>query len=416
MYTINIMKLFSTHSGDRRIGATIEIGSGSVAVAVVVSEPTKRHPHIVWAKREFATLSADYDFARSIKSMLTSLMNSMMALDGDGRAALEATYPGTHIKTLQVSISAPWAYTISKIVEYESETPFVITETLINTLVEKANEETIAVLRESEKEHNSGLTIMTRATTDITGNGYHTLDPVGQTASSITLTQVSAVAQKLITTAVDDLKARMFARTSLERYSTMLIFHSTIRGIYPEMTEYCLVDLTYEATELAIIRDGVLQYTTHTHVGINTLIRNLAIRLDTPEADAESLFRRVFEADTLEVLTEKEQKVFETLLGEYQSALEELFHETGDSLSIPKILFLHSSYQHERFFDNYITAAAKAATSSSHTVHTLSHELMLTRFTGDSKVDLIKRNIDTGVLMAAQFFHKQLDTNNFTQP
>ncbi|MCU0678771.1 MAG: hypothetical protein MUF19_04330, partial [Candidatus Pacebacteria bacterium] len=169
------MKLFSNQSGNRRVGATIEIGSGSVAVAVIVSDTKLSHPHIVWAKREFATLSADYDFARSIKSMLTSLMNSMMLLDSEGRIALQATYPGATIDILQVSISAPWAYTISKIVEYESETPFTISGTLINSLVEKANEETMAVLRESEKENNSGLTIMTRATTDITGNGYHTM-------------------------------------------------------------------------------------------------------------------------------------------------------------------------------------------------------------------------------------------------
>jgi hypothetical protein len=412
---MSIMKLFRNQSGKQRVGATIEIGSGSIAVAVIVSDPHVPHPEIVWAKREFAVLSAEYDFARSIKSMLTTLMNTMMALDSEGRSALQAAYGNAGIDTLQVSISAPWAYTISKIVEYESEAPFVITDSLIATLVEKANEETLAVLRESEKENNSGLTIMTRATTDITGNGYHTLTPVGQTASTITLTQVSAVAQNLMTAAVDDLRGRMFPRAALERYSTMLLFHSTIRGMYPEMTEYCLVDLTYEATELAIIRDGVLQYTTHTHVGINTLVRNLALRLDTPEADAASVLKRAYDADTLDTLSAKERTTVEALLGEYQAALEELFHETGDSLSIPKVLFLHSSYQHERFFDDYISAAAKAATSSSHTVHTLSHELMLTRYTGNSKVDLIKRNIDTGVLMAAQFFHKQVDRDDFTQ-
>jgi hypothetical protein len=409
------MKLFSKQGGIRRVGATIEIGSGSIAAAVVVSHAERTHPEIIWVKREFATLSAEYDFARSIKSMLTTLMNVMMALDSEGRSALLAAYPGATIETLQISISAPWAYTISKIVEYESETPFTVTGSLINSLVDKANEETLAVIRESENELNSGLTIMTRATTDITGNGYHTLSPIGQTASVITLTQVSAVSQTLMTAAVDDLKARMFPKADLERYSTMLIFHSTIRGIYPEMTEYCLVDLTYEATELAIIRDGVLHYTTHTHIGINTLVRNLALRLDTPEADAASVLKRAYDADTLDVLSDKERRTIEALFTEYQTALEELFHETGDSLSIPKVLFLHSSYQHERFYDNYISAAAKAATSSSHTVHTLSHELMLTRYNGDSKIDLIKRDIDTAVLMAAQFFHKGVDSDGFTQ-
>ncbi len=409
------MKLFGSHDGEGRVGAIIEIGSGSVLTAIVVSETGAKQPTIVWAKREFANIGIDYDFARSIKSMLTALMNSMMALDSEGRAALDEAFPRHTIKTLQVSITAPWSYTISKVIEYENETPFTITAAMIDNLTEKANARTMEALSESEKERGSGLTIMTRATTDITANGYRTMNPVGQTASVVALTQVSAIAQNLMTSAIEDLRQRMFTKTKLERYSAMLVFHSTIKDLYPDMTEYCLVDLTYEATELAIVRDGVLQYTTYTPLGINTLVRNLAARLNTPEGDASTLLKRAYDADSLETLSAKEKETVSLLMKEYQDALEVLFHETGDSLAIPKILFLHSSYLHERFFDDYIAAAAKTATSSAHTVHTLSHDLMLTQFTGEQKIDLLKRGIDTGALMSAQFFHKQGSAARFTQ-
>jgi Tfp pilus assembly PilM family ATPase len=218
-----------------------------------------------------------------------------------------------------------------------------------------------------------------------------------------------------MTGAIEDLRQRMFTKTKLERYSVMLVFHSTIKDLYPDMTEYCLVDLTYEATELAIIRGGALQYTTYTATGLNTLVRNLAARLDIPEGEATTLLKRAYDADSLNAVTATEKDQITALMLEYQEALEALFHETGDSLAIPKILFLHSSYLHERFFDDYITAAAKAATNSAHTVHTLSHELMLTQFTGEQKIDLLKRNIDTGVLMSALFFHKQGSVSDFTQ-
>lgn len=409
------MTLFSKSGGATRVGAIIEIGSGSVLTAVVVSETGKKQPTIVWAKREFASIGSDYDFARSIKSMLTALMNSMIALDSEGRAALRESFPRLNIETLQVSITAPWSYTISKVIEYENEAPFTITSALIDNLTEKANQKTMEALSESEKEHGSGLTIMTRATTDVTANGYRTMNPIGQTASVVALTQVSAIAQNLMTSAIEDLRQRMFTRTKLERYSAMLVFHSTIKDLYPDMTEYCLVDLTYEATELAIVRDGVLQYTTYTPIGINTLVRNLATRLDIPQGDAETLLKRAYDADSLDSVTAGQKDAINLLMKEYQDALEALFHETGDSLAIPKILFLHSSYLHERFFDNYIAAAAKAATSSAHTVHTLSHDLMLTQFTGEQKIDLLKRGIDTGVLMSGQFFHKQGSAARFTQ-
>lgn len=409
------MKLWRRTPHNQKAGLLIEVGSGSILAAIVVSDDNFSHPNIVWTKREYASLSNKFDFEHNIKNILTLLMNSMIAADSEGRRELQNSYPNLNITTIQVAISAPWAYTISKIAEFEQDTTFTITNALINNLIEKAGEHTNLVLKESEKIHNTGLTIMTRATTDITANGYHTMTPIGQTASVVTLTEVTAIAEKLITNAIDDLKHKVFSGAKLERYSTMLVFHSVIKDLYQDMTEYCLVDLSYEATEIAIVREGVLQYTTHTDIGVNTLIRNLANRLNTPEGDAVSVFKKIYSTDNIESLTENEKSALNSLMSEYQTALESLFHETGDSLAIPKVLFLHCDYLQERFFDDYLINAAKSATSSSHTVHTLSHDIMLRNYTGDSKIRLIKQNIDTGILMHAQFFHKQEETPEFTQ-
>jgi len=181
------------------------------------------------------------------------------------------------------------------------------------------------------------------------------------------------------------------------------------------MTEYCLIDLTYEATELAIIRDGVLQYTTHTNIGINTLVRNFAQRLQVPEGDARTLLKNSYEADSTDGLKPSEKTTFTKLMNEYVEALEQLFHETGDALSIPKVIFLHGNTLHEQFFDNYISAAAKAATSSVHTIHNLSQELLAGKYTATDITQLGQNSIDTSTLLAAQFFHKQDCSRGFVQ-
>ncbi len=409
------MSLFRRTNGGRRIGAVVEVGSGSVVTALAVSDPHEAHPDIVWARREFANLSHDVDAEHSIKSMLATIMDSVMLLESEGRQALETSYPGAKIDTFQVSISAPWAYTVSKVITYEREEAFTVTNDLIESLIKKANEQTLEILHQNEFNQSAGLNIMTRATTDITANGYQTSNPIGQKVISLALTQVSAIGQGLITGAVEDLRHKLFPRATLERYSAMLVFYSLMRELYPTTTECCLVDLTYEATEIAIIRDGVLQYSTHTAIGLNTLARNLAIRLDRPQADADSLLKRIYNEDSLDTVSETERTAITNLLTEYQNALESLFHETGDSLSIPKVIFLHSSFVHERYFDNIIADAAKTATSSSHTVHTLTHDLMLGKYQGDSKIKILQKNLDTATLMACQFFHKQGSDQDFTQ-
>ncbi len=401
------MKLFAKRDKSTLIGAVIEIGSGSVLASVISSDSTKLHPDIVWSKRDFAVLEADFDFEHSIKSILTTLMNSFMTLDNEGRSGLREKTGQPGFDKLLISISAPWAHTISKVVEYERDEPFVITEDLIDSLAAEASKRTLEALKQADNAPNQGLSIITKAITDITGNGYQTQTPIGQSVQNLAVTQVSALADTLITGAVSDLCEKLFPNIDTERFSTMIIFQTIIKELYPTITEYCLVNLTYEATELAIVRNGVLQYSTHTNIGLNTIIRNLAIRLKTPEADAATLLKNLYQTNTLSSLSEKQQEALQLILQEYQSALEVLFHETGDSLSIPKIIFLHGSNEHEQFFDDVIALAAKAATSSTHTIHTITSELLLSLYNEEERKLMLSTGFESSLLMTAQFFHKQ---------
>jgi Tfp pilus assembly PilM family ATPase len=341
-------------------------------------------------------------------------MNCVMALDAEGRSALKAKYPHAKLDTIQVSVAAPWSHTVSKVISYDKDTPFAITKEIIDELTEKANAELSASMKSNDYT-DTALSVIARATTAITANGYQTMTPLGRTATMVSLTQVTALADTLITTAVSDLHTRVFSRIPLERYSAVLMFHCLVRELYPSVTEFCLVDLTYEATELAIVRDTVLQYTTHAPIGVNTLVRNIALRLDIPESDAGSLLKQAFEPGTKETLPEKTKKVVDAVMSEYQNTLAELFLETGDSLAIPRVIFLHSNYYQEDFFDDYIIAAAKIATQSGHTVHTLSHDLLLKRYSDVDRAAMLDSQIDTAGLMSAQFFHKQHHCNDFEQ-
>ncbi|MFM2424383.1 MAG: hypothetical protein RLZZ70_774 [Candidatus Parcubacteria bacterium] len=406
--------LVATHT-TLRFGALIEVGSGSVLTSIVCSDPTLKHPEIIWSRREFASLHSENDFVQNQKSMMATLVSSVMTLDGEGRKELTSQFGHVTIDTVQVSISAPWSHTISKVITYTQNEVFTITDDLIEDLIKQANEQTVGALESVTKDSAHQLTIMTRATTDITANGYQTFNPTGQTAARLTLTQVSAVADTLITDAVTELANTMFAKATLERYSTMLMYHCITRELYATMTEYCLIDITYEATELAIVRDGVLQYATHTQVGINTIIRNLAHKLSVPEADAASLLKTVLVNDSITLLTTTEQAAVGLVFAEYEQALTQLFTETGDSLTIPKVLFLHSNFYNERYIDDFIISAAKKVTLSTHTVHTVTSELFDRLYKNDQETAITDVIFDTSVIMAAQFFHKQHHCNDFDQ-
>ncbi len=409
------MSFFGSTETTIRFGVVIEIGSGSVLVSIVKSDHTSRHPDIIWAKREYATKQKNTDITTSAKGVMTALMNVMLLIEGEGQKALHQAHPGAKMSSVQVSITAPWSYTITKVINYSEEKPFIVTAPLLQRLMQVAEKKVTDELKENELASDLGLTIMTRATTDIQANDYKTADPIGKTTETLTLTQVSAVAQDYLTSAISDLQKKVLPKATLERYSFMLMFHCITRDIHTEMTEYCLIDITNEATEIGVVRDGILRYCTHTTAGQSTIARDIATALDIPLDEAHAFLREPYYSHAMESLGTAKKSAIEKILMEYRDAVTNLLHETGDSLSIPKTILLHGGQQTEAFFTTQIEAAAKNATNLTHTVHLVTTELLTKNYSETERAALELIAPDTALLVAAQFFHKQHHCNDFIQ-
>ncbi len=409
------MKIFSSSPDSVRYGAVVEIGSGSVLASIVKSDPTVHHPVVLWVKREYAVHQTKNDEVQSAKGVMTALMNAILLIESEGVKALKAIEPGAKIKHMQVSISAPWSYTITKVINYSEENQFTVTNSLLGNLMEAAQKKITEELKENELASNLGLTIMTRATTDILANDYKTISPIGQTVNTLTLTQVSAVAQGYLTDAIHELQTKVLPQVTLERYSFMLMYHCVMRDLHHQITEYCLIDVTFEATEIGIVRDGILRYCTHASYGISTIARKIALSLDIPLGEAYVFLKEPHHSNALQTLSESRRQAVDEILREYQNAITSLFYETGDSLSIPKVLFLHGGQETEAFFMRHIEAAARAATQSLHTTHLVSEELLTEHYSPAEKQTVMEQAPDTALLVAAQFFHKQHHCSDFIQ-
>lgn len=398
------MKLFSREN-ETHFGCCIEIGSGSVALSIVASHRNAPAAEIVYSYREFAPIKASDDTEKVTKALLTALLNVFMKY-GEAVDVLRATYP--HVsgpETLLVTIAAPFSFTTSQRVTYEMESPFTVTNDLVTTLLEKASERTKDIIDTHNRTSPYAMTVLTRAVTDVRANGYHIKEPIGKVASSLEIAQVTAVGYTALLATIDELRLKVIPKLPLERYSSMLAYHTVMRSLHPTVTEYCLVDLTYEATEIAIVRDNTINHSTHVPIGVNTIVRGFAKLCDLPEGDARSKLLHVYEEDGTTSLTPSEVEVLTSILKEYQSALSSLFHETGDALATPKVLFVHGNTLHERFFDDSILAGANDATGSSHTIHPITTEVLEKLVTESGKKQLLTRNIDSGSLITAQFFH-----------
>ena len=409
------MGFFSATESNVRYGVVIDIGSGSVLAAIVKSDKNNSYPDIIWSKREYIPLRNVSTLNRSVKTIMTSLVNVLMTLDSEGRKILREQTPSAKLTTMQVTIAAPWSYTVAKTISYDNEEEFVVTHNFLEELLRMARQKVLEDLKENEKIHQLGLSIMSRITADVLVNGYSVHVTGKQKTNAIKVVELTSIAHESIVNEVNELQEKMFLNANLFQYSFMMSFFYTILNFYPDVSECCLVDITYEATEIGVVREGVLQYCTHTPYGAISLAREISSILSVTMEEAHNYLYELDFNIILEKYSDRQKKDIEQLFSAYHKRLVELFHETGDKLSIPKIIFLHSDLLTAPFFKKQILSAIKEVTGSSHVVYNVTSDILTKHYPQVIQDEIKNSKKDTAMLISAQFFHTHNYQREFEQ-
>ncbi|MCA9353971.1 MAG: hypothetical protein KC877_00440 [Candidatus Kaiserbacteria bacterium] len=407
------MSFFGLGKPSDRYGVIIDVGSGSVLTAIVHSSPKQKHPQIVWSQREHAPLRNVDSLEQSAKAVMTALVNSSMLLDTEGRTALREYNPDAKLTELQCSISAPWSYTVTKTINYKQEKPFTITEELIEELTHSLQQKIDNEIRENEAMQNLGLQVITRATMDSLSNGYRVEDPIGEEAKEFSISQGSVVAQNYLIDALDEMRDKLFPTTTGKKLSFILMLFSVTRELLPKTYDICLVDVTYEATEIGVVRDGTLSYCTHTPFGSFSLAREISAITNVPLHEAFGYLHTDKPLAFMEALSAEQRKGVDAAIEAYIEKLSALFRETGDALSIPKKISLHADLKSEPLFTGLIMKAAKRNLKSEPIITPISGKIIEMTYAESTKKTTQVVTGDTALLLSAQFFHKRKPRETF---
>lgn len=409
------MTFFSHKDNTVRYGVVVDVGSGSVLASIVESDQTKTYPKVIWSRREYAPLRQIDSLNSTVKSIMTSLINVLMILDVEGRRSLQDLNAKAKISDLQFTIAAPWSYTIAKTISYNSDKEFTVDDDFLSELLRMAEKKVYEDLKENEKIHKLGLSLISRITADVVANGYSIEVKGKQKANSLEVIELDAITQTGIVAEIKEIQSKMFPGTKLQQYSFMMAFYYAILDLYSETTECCLVDVTYEATEIGIVRDGVLQYCTHVPHGVITLAREVSVILSVSLEESLAYLKETSFDAILAKYSERQKADVAAVFSSYEDSLVTLFHETGDKLSIPKGIFLHSDLSFSSFFKKKITDGANHATKSSHVVYNVTGDLLTKRYPKEERALVNSKKQDTAMLISAQFFHTHNYARQFEQ-
>ena len=382
------------HGSDGRYGLVVDIGSTSVGLAIVASKPTTTLPTQVWTHREQAPLQGKDDLSVTERHLKTAVLNAFLELTQHGLVALAEYDRGARIRHSMVVIASPWSYTLSKTVTLKHDEPFDLTPAITEELSAKATRHAKEVLRHDEISARLQLRTVSDEVISITANDYTIHVSEVLAINKVTLTMLNGLAREGIVAAVEEAIGRVLPQADYTINTFMEVFYQTVRKYLPNLPEVCLLDVTNEATELGVVRSGVLRHTSHVPYGYHTLARHLAKATNLTPEEARGTMRDV---ETEYGVSQPSTSATNDVESSYESELAELFTRTGDDLSIPKTIILHTDTRTEGYFAERVKRAAHQSTGLRYAAHPIT-----SHFFGNTEA------ADTAILLSGYAFHKRL--------
>ncbi len=344
----------------------VDIGSASITVSVL----NNTNLDIIWTQQEFMSGKkiADVNYRNS---PLTALVNAVLILGNDGIKTLKTFDSEGTLRTLQFSLSAPWSYTITKKINIKKETEFIVTNKLIREIGKSIENKTESEITESDIANSLDLSIVTRAITEIKANDYRVDDIEKKTVKSLSMTVTSTVIQDYLYETINDIQQKVFPNIQKQIHSTILQLYYVLLKIRPDMKEYTLVNMTLEVTEIGVIREGILTFTTHSKFGIGTIARDISQKIGLPIGEIYSSMQSNSWSGYYLNLSNTNQKIVDDILNDYTVKLHDLFNQTGDSFTLSKSLYVHSTGKTFSTISKAIDNAAEKTTGLKHIIHNL---------------------------------------------
>ena len=356
---------YITTASEEKLAIVVDIGSGSVGIGIVHLVPNTT-PEIVWTHREYTTIK-ETSLQPATKIIKTALLNSFLELDAKGTQFIPNHLTSEDIIDTHVYIHAPWVYTVIKSVTYSQEHSFTITDELIDELTSAAEvntKETLADLPEL-----ASLVVLNATPQAIIANGYRISNWHNLKARTLKLSLNTTLTHQALADMIYEMHEKTIPNTQITVRSHTAAVHDCLQTLHPEMQENCIVTITTEATEIGIVRNGVLQYVTSMPTGTYTLAREIASKANVPTEESYSSLKHSYNKI-------QKDKNINAAVESYKVQLTKLFLQTGDALHIPKSIYVHCEGSIHELFLRITSEAATASTEITHSVHYLTNDIL----------------------------------------
>lgn len=281
--------VFGSSSAKREsLVAVIDIGSSSVGAAVVhvPARDSKEKAQILVSARVEMSLGDRINFERFTKSMYGALDEVLGQLQKSGKKSVDSVV---------CSLASPWYLSHTRHERIEHERPFQFTSAILNKSLQDYRErlekryDGSEAHQDGESPEGAGIVTEVQAIS-VKLNGYETSRPYGVTTKRADVALYASVSQKTMIEALESKISHALRPKRVLFHSFPLVVFAVLRDVVSDKRDFLLLDVSGEVTDVALIKQGVIEEIVSFPFGKNFIFRRLASTFGVPPDQAMTLF------------------------------------------------------------------------------------------------------------------------------
>ncbi len=244
----------------RKIVVLIDIGSASISAAYAdITENT--NPIIYYSTRSSISLRDSMTKEDAVADALTKIIKDLLTI---GAPIVRHTIKRTiHINKIIISIAAPWQEVSVQTQQKVEKKAFRFTKYVMDDMVAHIS---------SHWAH--GRVVTNSMVVSISLNGYPVTNPFNVKTKDAKIMVLNSYITKPLVERVNNIVEEAFHTDVLEITAFATIAYTVLRSLYPSERDMLIIDITGEATDIILSKNGILTDIAHTKRGLNVLRKN----------------------------------------------------------------------------------------------------------------------------------------------
>ena len=342
------MKLWSKN---KHLSLVCEIGSGGVGAALVVMGGRK--PHVLYSKTsnfQPKKISDAKTFEKEVKRTLDVLLDEIVV---QGLRSPEINKITRYdFSSVFCSASAPWYVAKTKFVVIEKKEPFVVTNRLIEEILDEEEKKFKKEAEENIFGHvfKEGIQMIERSVTDVSLNGYRTENPISKETVSLELSVYMSIIPRTIVFSLEDKIGKRIHVNKFHFSTFPLTLVNSIEKVFNKEDNFGIFHVGAEATDVSFVENGMFSDTLSVEIGSNSIIRAISKAFSIP-FDVATSFLNIYSGGEIDSQTGKK---IEEVIEKHMDEWSDVVSKVGINKTLPFNIYLVTEEKFVKIFKNIL--------------------------------------------------------------